>query len=139
MSGHFVVWDLKVQDQVSLQTIFGAAMQQGFVNADPHVWNTETQSELQKAMSGDTGITREKMPSHAYIHIKNPPDDACGKARMVIDTVTDRLVRPPVGLKQLVPDAQQAFDRGDKMEAFLIQAQHSTATIEYYYVSGQHV
>ncbi|MGV6848966.1 MAG: hypothetical protein ACWA5A_11360 [Marinibacterium sp.] len=139
MSGHFVVWDLKVQDQQQLRNVFGASLTHDIVNSTPHVWNTETSAELQRAMNGATDITREKMPSHGYFHIKNPGKAMCDKARILLDDLAARLVRPEIGLKQLVPNAALAFTRGDNLSAFLDQAQHATATIEYYYAAGSHV
>ena len=141
MSGHFVVWDLKVADSSMLHSVFAGNVGHALVDAAPHVWNITTQAELQRVMGGAALANRNNLPSHCYFHINNPTADQCDAARRsgTFETMAARLVRPTMGLTALSIAAQAQWDLGNKEEAFLAQAQHATATIEYYYAAGSHV
>lgn len=141
MSGHFVIWDLKQAHGTELNRVFAGNITHMTVNAAPHVWNSETQAEIQRIMAGGAAANRDLLPSHNYFRIATPSAEQKRAAKLSgsLESFFDKLVRPTMGLTGLCPAATAQWALGNKEAAFFEQAEHSAATLEYYYAAGSHV
>ena len=136
MAGHFILRNL-VQSDLNTANNKGGTLS-GRQHA-PVGWRAASEAILTDALNGNTIPNRDALPPHVYLQFN------ATVAGDVTDTYLkacgwgDQLLRPTalgLGLRALTPEAEAAWQRGDKNQALALQANHGAISIEIYYQSG---